>query len=266
MSFNASEIEQYLAFADQLADASAQTIMPHFRAALDVSNKGDRLYDPVTVADKGAERIMRELIQAAYPDHGILGEEEASFAGSSPLTWVLDPIDGTRAFITGLPLWGTLIALNDGRRPCLGIMNQPFTRERFSGSAQGAWLNGRPLRTRACPNLAGATMMATSLEIFTTGQQRAAFDHLASQAQLVRFGGDCYAYCMLAAGLVDVVMEASLQPYDVQALIPIVEGAGGKMTTWLGGDAQHGGLVLACGDPRLHDQLVAELAALGPFD
>ncbi|WP_022964324.1 histidinol-phosphatase [Halopseudomonas pelagia] len=265
MSLSVEEIEQYHVFADQLADASARAIMPHFRAALDVSNKGEQLYDPVTVADRAAERSMRELIQAVYPDHGILGEEEESFTGTSPLTWVLDPIDGTRAFITGLPLWGTLIALNDGQRPCLGVMNQPFTGERFSGSAQGTWLNGRPLRTRACSSLAEATMMATSLEIFTTRQQRGAFDHLAHQAQLVRFGGDCYAYCMLAAGLVDVIMEASLQPYDVQALIPIVEGAGGKMTTWLGGDAQHGGLVLACGDPQLHDELVSKLTALGPF-
>ena len=169
---------------------------------------------------------------------------------------MLDPIDGTRAFITGMPLWGTLIALNDGSRPVLGIMNQPFTGERYLGTPNGAWLNGVAIATRACPALGDARVMATSLEIFKTPQLRAGFEAVSGQAQLLRMGGDCYAYCLLAQGLVDVVIEASLMPYDVQALIPIVEGAGGRMTTWAGADAQHGGAILACGDPTLHAQLI----------
>jgi myo-inositol-1(or 4)-monophosphatase len=208
------------------------------------------------LADKAAERAMRELIQDRYPAHGILGEEEGAVAGSSELTWVLDPIDGTRAFITGLPLWGTLIALNDGERPVLGVMNQPFTGERYIGTSDGAWCDGVKLQTRSCQGLSSATLMCTTPDMFDSSERRDAFQSVASQAQLVRFGGDCYAYCMLASGFVDVIIEASLQPYDLQALIPIIEGAGGVITSWDGSTAQNGGTVVACGDPALHAQLV----------
>ena len=246
----------YLDFAHRLADAAAAAITPWFRAELAVENKEQQRYDPVTEADRAAERAMRALIRAHYPEHGIVGEEEAPVAGASPYTWVLDPIDGTRAFITGLPLWGTLIALNDGSRPVLGIMNQPFTGERYVGTPEGAWCNGRRLRTRACSALASARLMCTGPDIFRVPAQRAAFDAIAAQAQLLRFGGDCYAYCMLASGFVDVVIEAGLNSYDIQALIPIIVGAGGVVTSWDGGDAQHGGAVLACGDRALHGQLI----------
>ncbi|TWI54785.1 myo-inositol-1(or 4)-monophosphatase [Pseudomonas duriflava] len=259
MPLTAAEFNDYRLFAERLAEAAAEAISPYFRAPLAVDDKGGRLFDPVTVADKAAERAMRELILSEYPTHGILGEEEEAVAGQSPLTWVLDPIDGTRAFITGLPLWGTLIALNDGTRPVVGVMNQPYTRERFVGTPEGAWLNGTPLKTRACETLSTARLMCTSPQIFDTPARLAAFERVANQAQLVRFGGDCYAYCMLASGFVDVIIEASLQPYDVQALIPIIEGAGGIMTSWDGGDAQHGGAVVACGDKALHAQVLALL-------
>lgn len=259
MSLSAAQLAEYLAFAEQLADAAAAAIAPYFRAELAVDDKGGRLFDPVTAADKAAERAMRELILARYPEHGILGEEEDAVAGSSPLTWVLDPIDGTRAFITGLPLWGTLIALNDGERPVLGVMNQPFTGERYTGSPAGAWRNGTPLRTRACKSLSSARLMCTTPDMFDSAARRAAFEAVAADAQLLRFGGDCYAYCMLASGFVDAIVEASLQPYDVQALMPIVEGAGGVMTAWDGSSAQHGGAIVACGDPALHAQLVERL-------
>ncbi|TBV16855.1 histidinol-phosphatase [Stutzerimonas kirkiae] len=259
MSLTPEQIDQFTAFAHQLARVAGEAAMPHFRVPLDVVDKGKAGYDPVTVADQGAERAMRELIATRYPGHGVLGEEEASVTGSEPYTWVLDPIDGTRAFITGLPLWGTLIALNDGARPRIGVMNQPFTGERYLGTPNGAWLNGVPIATRPCADLAQARVMATSLEIFTTPALRAGFEAIAGEAQLLRMGGDCYAYCLLAQGLVDVVIEASLMPYDVQALIPIVEAAGGRMTTWDGGDAQHGGAILACGDPALHARLLERL-------
>lgn len=221
-----------------------------------MKDKGGRVFDPVTMADKAAERAMRELIQDHYPAHGILGEEEGSIVGSSKLTWVLDPIDGTRAFITALPPWGTLIALNDSQRPILGVMNQPFTGERYIGTPDGVWCNGTKLQTRSCQGLCSATLMCTTLEMFDTPVRRDAFQSVASKAKLARFGGDCYAFCMLASGFVDVIIEASLQPYDVQALIPIIEGAGGVITAWDGSTAQNGGTVVACGNSALHTWLV----------
>lgn len=256
MSLSPTQLAEYSAFAEQLAAAAAAAIQPYFRVQLEVEDKGAQLFDPVTVADKAAERAMRELIQSRYPAHGILGEEEEAVTGSGEFTWVLDPIDGTRAFITGLPLWGTLIALNDGQRPLLGVMNQPFTGERYLGTPQGAWRNGVALKTRACASLGSARLMCTTPDMFDTPARRAAFESVAAKAQLLRFGGDCYAYCMLASGFVDVIVEASLQPYDVQALIPIIEGAGGVMTAWDGGTAQHGGAIVACGDPALHAELI----------
>lgn len=262
MSLPQEKLQEYLTFAHQLANASGLAIQPWFRAPLAVEDKGGALFDPVTEGDKAAERVMRELIQARYPNDGILGEEEEAVVGTSGLTWVLDPIDGTRAFITGLPLWGTLIALNDGEQPVLGMMNQPFTRERYVGTRDAAWCNGAPLKTRRCPSLSQATLMATTPDMFDQ-PQREAFDRVASQTRLMRWGGDCYAYCMLASGYVDVIIEASLKPYDVQALMPIIEGAGGVMTSWTGGTAQHGGPVVACGDPALHAQVLELLAGKG---
>lgn len=261
MSLSADQIGEFQTFAEQLADAAAAAIQPYFRASLAVEDKGGRLYDPVTIADKAAEDAMRALIAQRYPEHGILGEEAGIAVGSSPLTWVLDPIDGTRAFITGLPLWGTLIALNDGTRPLLGVMNQPFTGERFVGTPAGAWRSGTPLKTRPCADLASATLMCTTPDMFDTAERKAAFEAVAGRARLLRYGGDCYAYCMLASGFVDVIVEASLQPYDVQALMPIIEGAGGVITAWDGSSAQHGGCVVACGDPALHAQVVQMLRA-----
>ena len=259
MPIDATDFDEYLHFANELADAAAAAILPHFRAGAGADNKSAHGFDPVTAADRGAERVMRALIRARYPDHGILGEEEGEEFGNPGLTWVIDPIDGTRAFLLGLPLWGTLIALNDGERPVLGLMNQPFTRERFVGTGQCAWNGGHVLHTRACAQLADAHVMCTSPDIFDPDQRRA-FDAVAAGARLLRYGGDCYAYCMLASGHVDAVIEAGLQPWDVQALVPIIEGAGGIVTAWDGGDVQHGGTVLACGDARLHAQLVAALA------
>lgn len=262
MSLSAESLHAYLAFAHRLADAAAAHSLPLFRthAAVEDKGAGARRFDPVTIADKAAETAMRELIAATYPDHGILGEEHARVSGTSPFTWVLDPVDGTRAFITGLPLWGTLIALNDGTRPVLGVMDQPFTRERFVGTATAAWLGEQPLATHPCDDLAQARIMCTTPEMFADEAEWHAFQRVAARARLVRYGGDCYAYCMVAAGHVDAVIEAGLQPYDVQALIPIIEGAGGIITSWTGDDPQHGGRVVACGDRRLHAQILATLA------
>ncbi|MBE8718482.1 histidinol-phosphatase [Cellvibrio polysaccharolyticus] len=260
MSLTLEQIASLQPFAEELAEAAAAAIKPYFRSKLAVEDKGGRLFDPVTVADKAAEQAMRTLIISRYPEHGIVGEEDAARQGTSNLTWVLDPIDGTRAFITGLPLWGTLIALNDGEQPVIGVMNQPFTGERFLGTPAGAWCNGQPLKTRACSDIGSARVMCTTPDMFDNERQREGFFAVAADAQLVRFGGDCYAYCMLAMGLVDAVIESGLKTYDVQALIPIIKGAGGVITAWDGSDPQQGGTVLACGDAVLHEQLQKRLA------
>ncbi|MDD1963809.1 histidinol-phosphatase [Pseudomonas putida] len=253
-------ITELTAFAEGLAAIAADITLPAFRNTKEVENKLQAGFDPVTLADKEAERAMSQMIRARYPEHGILGEEYGRVSGTSPLTWVLDPIDGTRAFITGMPLWGTLIALNDGQRPVLGVMSQPFTKEIFVGTSNGSWLNGRRLKTRSCSDIESAVLMSTSPELFDIPQRREAFDQLMRRARLTRFGGDCYSYCMVAMGLVDVVIEDNLKPYDVQALIPIIEGAGGVMTSWEGGSAQGGGAIVACGDPNLHAWLVKHLS------
>lgn len=259
MSLDSQALSTYLDFAGCLADVAGAASLPFFRSAPDIEDKGGRRFDPVTAADKAAERAMRERILETYPQHGILGEEEDAVAGTVPLTWVLDPIDGTRAFITGLPLWGTLIALNDGQRPLIGVMDQPFTRERFSGDGKQAWLNGTRLAVRPCATLSDAKILCTTPEMFDDDVQFQAFRRVADAARMQRYGGDCYGYCMVAAGHVDAVVEAGLKPYDVQALIPIIEGAGGIMTSWTGGDAQQGGAVVACGDARLHAEILALL-------
>jgi myo-inositol-1(or 4)-monophosphatase len=253
-------------FACHLADVARPQILPHFRVPIAVDNKQAEkgLYDPVTEADRGAEAAMRDLIRTHYPDHGIFGEEHGHESGSSGLTWVLDPLDGTRSFITGCLHWGVLIALYDGARPVLGVMDQPYTRERFVGNRMGAELRterGRTtLRTRTCEDLADAVLYCTTPEMFTRPEDRAAFEDLASRVKLVRYGGDCYSYCMLAHGLVDLVVESSLAPYDVQALIPIVEGAGGTVSTWDGGSPNNGGSIIAAGSDALRHMAAALLS------
>ncbi|WP_220348578.1 histidinol-phosphatase [Alkalilimnicola ehrlichii] len=241
MRLSADRKQELTEFAHQLADVSAEAILPYFRTSQAVNNKAAGGFDPVTVADREGERVMRALIGERYPEHGILGEEHGTSAGDSEFTWVLDPIDGTRAFITGLPLWGTLIALNDGISPVLGVMNQPFTGERFMGNGERAWLGDTPLATRECADLGDAILMCTTPEMFDSPESRHAFAAVAGQVRMLRYGGDCYAYCMLAMGMVDLIVERDLKPYDIQALIPIIEGAGGRVTNWQGESAQAGG-------------------------
>ncbi len=253
-------------FAIDLAEVAAEVIRPFFRRTLAVEDKGGRAgYDPVTIADREAEVAMRGLIAEHYPEHGVFGEEQGFSPGSSQLTWVLDPIDGTRAFICGLLNWGTLIALHDGRQVALGLMSQPYTRELFIGSPGGSRMlvGGEPrsMRTRACADLTAATLSCTSPQMFAAGREENAFRDLVGRVRLARFGGDCYAYCMLAMGCIDLCVDSSLAPYDIQALIPIVEGAGGSVSTWAGEDPGSGGQIVAAGDPRLHEQALAVLAA-----
>lgn len=252
-----AELKELTAFAGELADAAGPCILPHFRVPLTVDNKGDAdHYDPVTEADRSAEAAMRSLISRRYPTHGFYGEESGFEPGASPLTWVIDPLDGTRAFITGALHWGTLIALYNGERPIIGVMDQPYTRERFIGNRDGAWWRRdgleRRLRSRACGNLSDAVLYTTSPGLFSEPRERAAFERLAQNVRLARYGGDCYSYCMLASGYVDLVVESDLKPYDVQALIPIIEAAGGVVTSWSGGPACHGGSVIAAASAAVH--------------
>lgn len=254
----ASEIAEYLGFAHRLADASGGVIVPHFRERIDVDNKRADDFDPVTIADRDGEAVIRALIAETYPDHGILGEEHGKTAGNA-YTWVIDPIDGTRSFITGFPTWGTLIALSHDGAPILGIMDQPVTGERFVGTPDGTFLAEQKLQVRPCTGLADAILFSTTPDMFDTEEELPAFARVESKVKLRRWGGDCYSYCMLAHGLVDLVIEAGMEPYDIQALIPIVEGAGGIVTTWDGGSAAGGGRLIAAGDRRVYDEAVALL-------
>jgi histidinol phosphatase-like enzyme (inositol monophosphatase family) len=248
---------ELVAFAHELADVSAAAIAPHFRRRVAVGNKAKGgAFDPVTIADRAAERAIRAHIGAHFPDHGIVGEEYGVVGGDARYRWVIDPIDGTRSFITGSPLWGTLIGLVDGGRPRLGVMNQPFTAERFWSdgrrlSWRGPGNQKRTLTTRACRRLAEAVLATTNPDLFTA-DQAVAFGEIRSRVRMTRYGGDCYGYCLLAAGFVDVIIECCLKPYDVVALIPIIESAGGVITTWDGGSAAEGGCIIAAGDARVH--------------
>jgi myo-inositol-1(or 4)-monophosphatase len=251
------------AFLDRLADAASHSIMPHFRAGGSVESKGSNGFDPVTAADRSAEAAMRKLIGETYPDHGIVGEEFGTERPDAEFVWVLDPIDGTRSFITGLPLWGVLIGLTRRGKPVLGMMAQPFTGERFAGDGTRAWYRGSAgaaaMKVRSCPNLGAAALFTTTPALFK-GADRAAYDRVEGAVRLARYGTDCYGYCMVAAGQADAVIECGLQPYDIVALIPIIEGAGGQVTDWQDNSAAHGGHVVATGDRRLHAEILARLA------
>lgn len=260
---NASELDELFAFANVLADAARAAILPHFRAGILAENKAAIGFDPVTIADKAAEAAMRALIQGRYPDHSIHGEEYADQIGTSPWQWVLDPIDGTRAFIAGLPTWGVLIGLTYLGTPCIGILDQPFTGERFRGRPEGSdWVRFDEriiLKTRDQPLLTQATLTTTDPIIFTPAE-KGAFDQVRATARLTRFGLDCYGYGMVAMGNIDLVVEAGLKAVDIVACIPIIEGAGGCVVDWRGNPtAHHGGQALAVGDRRLIDQALVAL-------
>jgi myo-inositol-1(or 4)-monophosphatase len=246
----------FQAFLDELATVSGETVLPFFRTALSIDNKGGSGgFDPVTAADHAAETAMRTLIRRSFPSHGIIGEEYGEERADAEYVWVLDPIDGTKSFISGMPAWGTLIALLRAGEPVFGMMNQPFIRERFSGDGAKAHYRGpagaRDLRVRACADLAEAVLFTTSPLLMKAGD-RELFGRVEQMVRLSRYGGDCYAYCMLAAGHVDLVIETGLKPYDVLPLVPIIAGAGGVITTWDGGAPNGGGRIIAAGDKRVH--------------
>ena len=246
----------FAAFVDELAAASGDAIRPFFRTALGIENKSiSGGFDPVTAADRAAEAAMRTLIHRAFPEHGIIGEEFAAERSDAEYVWVLDPIDGTKSFICGMPAWGTLIALTRRGDPIYGLMHQPFTREHFAGDGRAARYRGpagdRALQARACTALEDAVLLTTSPLLMNEADQ-GCFRRVERAVRLSRYGGDCYAYCMLAAGHVDLVIETELKAHDVLPLIPIIEGAGGVITTWENGRPHAGGRIIAAGDRRVH--------------
>jgi myo-inositol-1(or 4)-monophosphatase len=253
-----------IAFANRLADAAGEVIRPYFRQRIDVADKGGRFFDPVTEADKNAEKAIRAIIDRERPEDGILGEEFGEKKGENDLRWVLDPVDGTRAFITGRHEWGSLIALEKNGRPVLGVLDQPFIGERFIGANGRTELNYKgatsALTTRKEIRLKDAILCATHPEAFYREGEWEAFQRVQRAVRLSRWGGDCYIFGALALGFVDLIVETTFHRWDVAALIPIVEGAGGVITNWQGGDCSAGGQVLAAGDASLHAEAMKLLA------
>lgn len=249
-------------FMRRIAGAAAAETLPRFRSQGAVVNKLSGGFDPVTEADREAERAIRALIGAEFPDHGILGEEHGSENLASRHVWVIDPIDGTRAFISGLPVWGTLVGLTVDGDAVAGLMSQPFTGELFYANADGAFYEGpggpRKLAARKTTKLEDATLFTTTPALFK-GEARSRFDHFETKVQLSRYGTDCYAFAMVAAGTVDIVADPGLKPYDIVALIPIIEKAGGVITTFDGRPAENGGDILAAATPELHEAAMAAL-------
>lgn len=272
MAAKLPDIDEDVEVAKSLAEAARAVAGWHFRSdRLQIDNKkaAQGAFDPVTVADRDIETAMREILARERPDDGVLGEEHTNTVGTSGRTWVLDPIDGTRAFMCGIPTWGVLIALNDGKRPVLGMMDQPFTGERYVGVSTDNLVTalcqreGRETRleTRRCPGLSDAVMCSTAPDAFSTEAEIERFAALAKETRLTRYGTDCYGYAMIARGQIDLVVESGLQPYDIQAMIPIVEAAGGVVTNWQGGDCQNGGHVVAAGDVGVHAAAVDFLSS-----
>jgi inositol-phosphate phosphatase/L-galactose 1-phosphate phosphatase/histidinol-phosphatase len=252
--------DELVALAHSLADAARPIAARYFRTPVTVDDKSDR--SPVTIADREAETAMRVLLNKHVPSHGIFGEEHGAERTDAEYVWVLDPIDGTKAFITGLPIFGTLIALLHRGVPVLGIIDQPISKERWLGAdGRPSTLNDQPIRVRTCDALAKAYMYSTAPQMFG-GALAERHQALAQQVKLFRWGGDCYAYGLLAAGHVDLVVERELKLYDFAALVPVIKGAGGLMTDWQGRelDMNSDGSVLAAGDPAIHRAARAVLA------
>jgi inositol-phosphate phosphatase/L-galactose 1-phosphate phosphatase/histidinol-phosphatase len=259
-----AELNEAAAFAGRLADEAGTVALRYFRQPVAVETKADA--SPVTRADREAERVMRSLIEAEYPDDGIVGEEHGRTRDGARRQWVLDPIDGTRSFVTGVPLFGTLIALAVDGALVVGVIDQPVTRERWVGIAGAATtLNGAPVRGRACPSLAAATLSTTGDEFLEGPGEYEAFSRVRARAGAFRRVPDCYGYAMLASGFVDVVVEAGLKTWDLAALKPVIEGSGGVITDWSGRplDLASDGRIVAAGDPACHAQALEALAWRG---
>ena len=247
-----------------LLKTAGQTTLKHFRTPVTVSNKaGEGAFDPVTEADKLCETLIRDGLAKQFPDYRIVGEEFGGELGEG-MTWVIDPIDGTRSYMSGMLHWGVLIGLYDGVEPIFGAMYQPFTDELFVGDGQSAEYqragNRQPLQVSPCDRLSLATLATTGPELFGSAAELAAFESVRAASQQVRYGGDCYLYSLIAMGHIDLGVEAGLKPYDIAALIPIIRGAGGLISDWKGGSPALGGRIVAAGDARVHEAALAVLS------
>ena len=259
-----NRLTEFDAFLVELNRVSAEVILPRFRGELDMEDKNaGGAFDPVTAADRGAEAAIRALIAERYPDHGVIGEEYGEDRPDAEFVWTIDPIDGTRAFVAGLPVWTTLIALRRQGEPMLGSIGQPFVGELFIGSAMGSRMIARgatrPLRVRDCPRLTEAVIATTDPSHYFNGAEQAAWAQVRAAARLARYSCDAYAYAMVALGTMDLVVESGLKTWDVEAAVPVIEGAGGLVTDWRGVRiGRHGGQMVIAGDRRcLDDALVA---------
>ncbi|MFW6077652.1 MAG: histidinol-phosphatase [Hyphomicrobiales bacterium] len=257
------EWQDYARFAEELAAAAGREILPHFRTRPDMDNKLATGFDPVTAADRAGERAMRALIEARFPDHGIVGEEYGDAPGRSPFTWVLDPVDGTRSFVCGMTSWATLVGLTYEGRPMVGVMHQPYVDEFFVGAPGTSLFKhaGRTTKlvTSSTASLPDAIATTTAPHLYRSERQGRFLAAVNSAVRFMRYDGDAYFFCMLAAGQIDLALDAGLQPYDIAALIPIIEGAGGVVATWDGGTAADGGDILAAANRSLFDQASALL-------
>lgn len=268
MTFSTAQINEFTAFAERLADAARGQTLPRFRKAATVFNKAGPWFDPVTDADREAERVQREMIEKIYPEHGVIGEEFGVSGGDGPLRWVLDPVDGTRAFVCGVATWATLIALENETRPVVSVIDQPFTDERFIGAPGVAYYQRhgerRQCHTSAVSELAKARVSTTDPrpQQYFSDAEATAFSRIADIAQLARFSMDAYAYGLLAIGEIDLVIETGLQHHDYAALEPVVVGAGGVFTNWRGErvGSDDRGAVVAASTPELHTEALAILA------
>lgn len=263
MALDQSLQTELMRVAHALADAARPVTLAHFRAdGMMADNKGKDAFDPVTIADRGAEEAMRVLLGQERPQDAILGEEFGYQAGSTGLTWVLDPIDGTRGYISGTPTWGVLVSVADDTGPLFGIIDQPYIGERFAGGFGVARVDGpqgrTTLRCRTVRKLAEATILTTFPEVGSEHEGRA-FHAVARQARLTRYGMDCYAYALVAAGQIDLVIEAGLNAYDIHAPIAVIHAAGGIVTDWNGQPAHNGGRVIAAANPEIHAEALAIL-------
>jgi myo-inositol-1(or 4)-monophosphatase len=253
-----AEITELTQFALELADASAKIILPQFRKNITIDNKLDAGWDPVTEADRSAELMIRDMIEKHFPSHGIIGEEFGNKPGTSTYSWVLDPIDGTRSFVIGMPTWATLIGLYRDGQPLLGVMNQPFVGEMFYGNPDGAWHKHhgktQAIRVRQPVAMSKAALGTTSPYLYDDNSN---FEHLRKSVTAHRFGGDAYFFALLAAGHLDIAMDPKLQIYDIAALIPIIKGAGGVVGSWTDNDPEQGGNVLCATTSALFNEACA---------
>ncbi len=251
------ELQDLTSFALSLVETAAAEILPHFRQNAPIDIKVAETWDPVTEGDRAGERAIRLLIEKRYPTHGIIGEEYGTKSGSSGLTWILDPVDGTRAFVIGLPTWATLIGLYADGKPLLGVMCQPFVGDTFYGHQGGAWLNHRgahqPIKVGPARHLADCMAGTTSPHLYK-GESGAAFERLRGNMKSMRYGLDCYAYSLMASGHLDIAMDPGLQIYDIAALIPIMQGAGAVVSSWTDNDPSQGGNVICASSQTLLDE------------